>query len=214
MSRTIQIESQAEMGLDAFLDIITNVIGVLVLIACVIAIQVREFEPEKKAPLTQPAGDGQHLRLFTCWKGTVSELNHSLIKAETEQEGNRILDQRHTWRQFAEFVNSKDDWSSEYTVQIRLFDSGVISYQYEQKEVARPVDWEDSFRKSLSTLQDNEYVLFRVFPDSFSEFRKARCIAKKLGYNVAWLPTNWERIHFNVVDPNPSNEKHIPEIDQ
>ena len=65
-TRTIALEQSA--NLDSFLDIITNVIGVLILIACAIVMQVQNFKPPKKAPIMESCPAGKDLAFFDCSK--------------------------------------------------------------------------------------------------------------------------------------------------
>jgi len=210
-------QKDAGQGLDAFLDIITNVIGVLILIASLIAMQIRDFQPDQKAPLTKRASRDQVLRLFVCSKGVVAELSHAAIKHSAEKAANDHLGSRQTWQEFAEFVNARDDWSDTFSVQVETYQSGVVEFCYEKRKPSQEESsgWEESFRGALSSLNENEYVFFRVFPDSFPAFRKARQIAKEAGYQIGWKPFGGEELCFVVRNPNPnSNTFRIPiEVD-
>jgi hypothetical protein len=184
---------EAPFSLDSFLDIVTNVVGVLVLVAMVTVLSAGNISvPSGATAMRAPRPSAERL-LFEC-------AGEQVYFVDEEGNGQRVLEEvtRVTQRQLtpAALVSLLDDTDvgdGNYRVQAEST-TGGIAWIYGLRPSARGEHAADldgvqsAFRKRLATLERGGFAYFVVHDDSFEIFQKARDIARAHGVSVGWHP--------------------------
>ncbi|MEZ6093383.1 MAG: hypothetical protein R3C03_03975 [Pirellulaceae bacterium] len=204
MSRYLESSLESDESLDSFLDIITNVIGVLVLIACSIALQLRNYEPPKAAPSLEKKPDGFTNAYFDCSKGQCAAIEYpkdtyQRIIAEAYDHNNGSI----SWDFLVEFCNDRSDsWHPTHAMTMTRSERQVVQLQVEMKVRSSQTGTID-LQKLIKAAGDpsDTTIYFFVHADSFDEFRNAREIARSLGFRVGWRPVATNYIPYIMEDP-------------
>lgn len=180
-------------SLDAFLDIVTNVVGVLVLVAIVTVLSAGNISvPSGATAMAMPRPSATRL-LFECAGGQV-------FFVDEEGNGQRVLDEVKATGEHAisadalvALLDQQDVGDATHRVRADRIERGV-AWVYALRPGARgegmtDLDREDSvFRKQLAGLERGGFAYFVVHDDSFDVFGKARDIARARGVSVGWHP--------------------------
>lgn len=195
-------------SLDAFLDIVTNVVGVLVLVAIVTVLSAGNISvPSGATAMTAPRPSATRL-LFECSGDEVFFLDE-------EGNGQRVLDEVRRAGEQAEggepakayrrgapgitkeklvaLLDENDVGDATHRVRADAFARG-LAWEYALREGVhgdRAADLEkaeSAFRRHLAKIDRGGFAYFIVHDDSFEAFRKAREIARARGISVGWHP--------------------------
>jgi hypothetical protein len=184
---------EVALPLDSFLDIITNVVGVLVLVAVVTMLSSGNISvPSGATAMVAPKASASRL-LFECAGDEVMLL---------DEEGNarRVLDEVQrsgveniTRDALVALLDDQDVGDATHRVRADRLERG-IAWVYSLRPGARgervhELDRDGStYRRQLAALERGGFAYFIVHDDSFEAFRKARDIARARGISVGWHP--------------------------
>lgn len=192
------------LDLDSFLDIVTNAIGFLVLVALLTAISSQNMSVLLSTPVLRAPPSGTERVLFEC-------RGNRILRIDEDAINNNI---REVFRRRPSTTGSKPDISQIPTL-LQQADAGDAFYRaraemeregaaakepelvliYEpraavQGEAIESVRQSSSpyraFIRSLGARQ--YYAYFIVRQDSFEVFREARAVARDHGLAVGWVP--------------------------
>ncbi|MEZ4294025.1 MAG: hypothetical protein R3B70_03540 [Polyangiaceae bacterium] len=195
MSRRNRAESPT-LSLDSFLDIVTNVVGVLILIAVVTVLGAGEISVSAgPSSLSAPRPTAERV-LFECIGEEVyfvdEKENVRLVQeaARAALKGNRL-----TPGALEQFLRDTDVGDATHRVQVSFAtDDSTPVWSFRLRPGARG-DTLDSlesptsaFRRKLAELPPGTFVYFVVHDDSFAVFQKARDLARERGAGMGWHP--------------------------
>lgn len=197
-------EFEQSQDLDAFLDILTNVIGILILIAVCIAIFTSSMQTVVGTPLLRSPAEGKKELTFVCEQGKIFYLPHqelaqpiidNLIEANPNVSAETIANEvnAHKPKQLAVSFEATVWNDSIYQVYYHVDD-------HEKGESASQILETDSeFQKLLKTFDPSDkYVFIFVKPDSFGIVSTARKVAENLGFENGWSPLSEdENVYFS-----------------
>lgn len=180
-------------SLDSFLDIVTNVVGVLVLVAMVTVLSAGNISvPSGATAMTTPKPTAERV-LFEC-------AGDEIYVVDEEGNGRRVLD---------EVARTGERKISADSLVALLDDNDVgdATHRVRADVVARGVAWvyalrpgargeragdldrpESAYRKQLGAIERGGFAYFVVHDDGFEVFKKAREIARARGVAVGWHP--------------------------
>jgi hypothetical protein len=187
-------DEEAPFSLDSFLDIVTNVVGVLVLVAMVTVLSAGNISvPSGATAMRAPRPSAERL-LFEC-------AGEEVYFVDEEANGQRVLDevkwvtQRPISRDaLVTLLDTTDVGDATHRVRVEGDGSRGIAWVYTLRPSARgeraaDLDRAESrFRKRLDALEHGGFAYFVVHDDSFEIFQKARDIARAHGVSVGWHP--------------------------
>jgi hypothetical protein len=177
-------------SLDSFLDIVTNVVGVLVLVAIVTVLSAGNISvPSGATAMTAPKPSAERL-LFEC-------AGDQVFFVDEEGNGRRVLEEvgerKMSRDALVSLLDDTDVGDATHRVRAELPGRGV-AWVYTLREGAqgeRAADLDrvaSAFRKRLAGLDRGGFAYFVVHDDSFEVFKKARDIARERGVSVGWHP--------------------------
>ncbi len=180
-------------SLDSFLDIVTNVVGVLVLVAMVTVLSAGNISvPSGATAMTAPKPSSARL-LFEC-------SGDEIVFVDEEANGRRVLDEVRRAGEEAisrddlvALLDAKDVGDATHRVRVDTFTRG-LAWVYALRPGAhgeRAADLDragSAFRKQIGRLERGGFAYFVVHDDSFEIFRKAREIARARGIAIGWHP--------------------------
>jgi hypothetical protein len=180
-------------SLDSFLDIVTNVVGVLVLVAMVTVLSAGNISvPSGATAMTAPRPTASRL-LFEC-------AGDEIFFVDEEGNGARVVDQvkRTSERPVSRdalvaLLDDEDVGDATHRVRADRLEHG-IAWVYALRPEARGDHAADldrtgsEFHRKLAELEAGGFAYFVVHDDGFEVFRKARDIARARGISVGWHP--------------------------
>ena len=187
--------------MDSFLDIMTNVVGIMILVAIVVTMNTRDISFALGIPVLTEPGDLEPA-FFECTSGHVLyqdwELYRKAMKAIREEY--ERLKGRLTPEDFEHLLKRANIRDGNHVIE---FGPGIYYKRTHDRAGDRASELmraESDFRRALRGLIPTEhYLVFNVHADSFGVFRTARRIARAEGFAVAWNPRqNEERIQFQI----------------
>lgn len=196
------------LSFDSFLDIVTNVVGVMVLIAIVTVVNAAGMTVSLGMPMARPAPETSDRISLECRGNRVvrideDELNRLFEEAVLEHTGK-------TWEdldfdeadQVPKLFDNRDIGNSFYRIKFELteFSTGFSrvkrpAWIFEPRQAVQG-ESVGEFREETSAYQQlltsldatKHYLFFTVHPDSFEAFRAARRIARRRGLKTGWFP--------------------------
>jgi hypothetical protein len=184
----------ATLSLDSFLDIVTNVVGVLILVALVTVLGAGDVSVASGVAARPAPEAGASRVLFECTEEGVFFVD--------EQGTAEIVAglARHTWGdepptadKLVTLLEGRDVGSDLYRVRAEQTADGLV-WTYRRRagasgESASALQSADSaFQKKLGELAGGGFAYFVVRGDGFESFRRAREIAHARGIATGWLP--------------------------
>jgi hypothetical protein len=207
MSRRRHASSVA-LSLDSFLDIVTNVAGVLILVAVVTVLSAGDVSMSLGTPILHAANEGAARILFECRAGRISRLPEREFTREIERLSKELGEQGLTQDAVEKMLDSGTLRDAAYRVRLRVTNGApmfLFEPRYaEQGETVGEIKLGSSeYRRYLSLLNPKlDYLYFIVREDGFDVFREARKVAAKLGLQVGWYPKqSREPLLFGGVGP-------------
>jgi hypothetical protein len=191
--RRRQLSGGQADSLECFIDVVCNLIGVLLLMAIISALAVRENVYDVFTPVEQPAGKSTHYLFAATPEGICPFEKNEAFKKLKNNSGNLTAETR--------FFR--------YTRHSR----GVICRpknrppEIMEKNISSVVDELHALRKNHDD-NDDYFVYFNVSPDekAFRMFRLARKELWDHGVRVGWAPLDPEKgLAFGRggITPNP-----------
>ena len=183
----------APFSLDSFLDIVTNVVGVLVLVAMVTVLSAGNISvPSGATAMTAPRPSAARL-IFEC-------AGDEVFFVDEEGNGRRVVDEvkradkrRLSRDDLIAILEEKDVGDATFRVRADRLERGV-AWVYDLRpgahgERAEDLDRPESeFQRLLAGLERGGFAYFVVHDDGFEAFHKARDIARARGVSVGWHP--------------------------
>jgi hypothetical protein len=200
-------DEEAPFSLDSFLDIVTNVVGVLVLVAMVTVLSAGNISvPSGATAMRAPRPSAERL-LFEC-------AGEQVFFVDEEENGQRVIEEVKWLTQrsaapgapsnprsglisrdaLVTFLDTTDVGDATHRVRAEGDGSRGIAWVYTLRASARGERAADldrpgsAFRKRLDGLGHRSFAYFVVHDDSFEIFQKARDIARAYGVSVGWHP--------------------------
>lgn len=190
-------EDEPILSLDSFLDIVTNVVGVLILVAVVTVLGAGQIGvPAGTGALRSPHPSATRM-LFECDGEQVYFIDEAGITKRVSEEvrngHSRFPEESLTSDSVVSFLKSHDAGDATYRVSAEVISEGLTwAFQRRQGisgERAEAAELPSSaFQRKLNELPPGGFVYFVVREDSFELFRKVQEIAKKRGFSVGWHP--------------------------
>ncbi len=210
-------EREAKQNLDPFLDIITNVIGLLVIFAALVGLSVGGLETALAFPVLRDTPEETQFVNICCFESRVAPLNHTEIyEQQMERDSARKFGNSSTWGEWAAFCEQRDYHDDYMEVDgIELSDTTVqIRYQIRPDGLAetfQEICKDDSrFEKLLETKDpERDVIYFYVDKERFSAFRRARQHARAKGFRTGWEPFAISKIYMTVFGESVSRKRRI-----
>lgn len=186
--------SDVGIELDSFLDVITNCIGVLVVITVLAMINTKYMTFIVRTPFVRKT---EKLPiLLECRKGNVIPINKIDIQQRLEVYLDEIRKNSYDYDRIAHSANLelKDVGDKYYRVDLaKLFRSNILvlvaksEVQGESKNMLKNED--STFQQILRGIDpQKEFAFFLVRPDSFEAFRVARKLLWAKNIEIGWEP--------------------------
>jgi hypothetical protein len=181
---------------DSFLDVVSNVVGVLVLVAIAVIINSGEIQIALGAPvLREPPAKAERV-VFECSRGQVFRLDTGALfelwqeyaGRESERTG-RKLDPG----ELTSLFEHEDVGNERYRIRIPPGSNGVQQYELRADAVGENAlelaDSDSDYQRELQAMNgEDHWIWFIVRNDSFETFRAARQLARARGLAVGWGP--------------------------
>jgi hypothetical protein len=203
------------LNLDSFLDILTNIVGLLMFISLFITLFTIEAGKLVRTPLASKSDktpiffEIRNNRVIYIDDAKVERelgyLMQSLPKCPLPDAVN--LDDSYMYKIYLNelknyeschqnAINRLKNFQVETNFyRVRLYDLDSLVYEPLNQEVGDSIDQLSAESSQFETIlqeinPQNHYLAFIVRPDSFSAFRIARAQAWKAGFEVGWEPHN------------------------
>lgn len=179
------------LGQDSFLDVMTNALGVMVLVAVATVLQAGDMEIYLGTPVVHDPPYGAKRVLYECQNQHVVRLDEDAIDRVLDGEFQLGFPGRKPALGEANKYLEDNDVGTEHH-RIRVVRRGKEIRQREGPQgdsIVEVMKKDSAFRKSLEGLNpERRFVFFVVHSDSFDVFQIARRIARKRGLEVGWEP--------------------------
>lgn len=186
-------EDESALSLDSFLDIVTNVVGVLILVAVVTVLSAGDIGvPSGATALAAPRPTASRV-LFECTKGQIffvdEEGNGERIRLLAQETSKGATISR---ANLLDLLREKDVGNTTHRV-IAEDVAGAVAWTYQLREGAKGESAKElerrgsAFQRKLAE-SGTGFVYFVVHDDSFEVFRRARDVARARGAAVGWHP--------------------------
>jgi hypothetical protein len=180
--------------LDSFLDIVTNVAGVLILVAVVTVLSAGDISMSLGTPILHPAPAGAEPILFECKNQRISrlperELNRQFDRLKRERGADKV-----TVDDVEQLLSAGILRDAAYRVRLRIVGGTPLilfepRYPVQGETTAELQAPNSAYRSYLKGLDPEvQYLYFLVREDSFDVFREARKVAAGAGLQVGWHP--------------------------
>ena len=203
-------EDDSAPSLDSFLDILTNLIGVMVLIAVLSVITSQHIEVWLGTPILREAPEHSDRVLFECREGRVVFLDEKKMRIDAERMLRDHLSQENAIPTSVEELNRilQTDDAGDDCYRVRVEWDSAASTEGGDQEVLDALAWiyeprsvrrgeteselrrgKSEYRKQIDSLDPQaEFAFFIVRPDGFEVFRLARKLARDRGVATGWYP--------------------------
>ena len=187
--------------MDSFLDIVTNTLGLLVLISALTIITTRDIKINLGTPIIAPAPEGKTRVLFECRGNRIIPVEEDYCEEEVKEilESDASVSRK---KQMVEELNDRWITNGYHRFAFRALDlSGFRRNLVYPALTLHPLGGKTGdnisalrtptaeYNRRLSELDPDEHWLcFIAREDSFEALRVARKIAKKQGFQVGWDP--------------------------
>lgn len=201
--------SMDQSNLDPFLDIVSNVFGVLIVVAVLIGVSVTAATTTVRAPQIYEAPKSLEWKTLYCLDGRVAPSEPETFTTKLEefaklQFGNRwqwtyecLVQVWQHWKKNSETFCDENfgivnfDWD-ENSRTASFYLSLLENNSADNLQSLR--SGKSKFEAWLKELEPNEHgLLMVVSPASFQEFQQARDIAKAAGFHVSVLIRDSEK---------------------
>jgi len=183
-------------SLDSFLDIVTNVVGGLILIAVVTVLGAGDIKVNLGTPVLHAAPKEAERVVLECRGGRVAKLPVKAAMDRIEQALAVTRGEQIDVRDFDYLLGSRDFGDALFRVKVRLNpEAGTVFMAYEPRAEEQGEDVAtlrrdgSEYRQLLKRLDPRaHYLFFIVREDGFDVFREARALARARGFAVGWHP--------------------------
>jgi hypothetical protein len=182
------------LSLDAFLDIATNVVGILILVAVVTVLGAGNISVSSGASALNPPKPRSSRVLFEL-KGNEIYLVDEKGNGERVQDAVRrsLGEDAITGDRVASLLVERDVGDRTYRVQAEPQPEGIawvytVRADAHGESMTEIGDESSKFRRTLENLDPGSFVYFVVHDDSFDMFKKVRELASEKGVAIGWHP--------------------------
>lgn len=182
------------LSLDAFLDIATNVVGILILVAVVTVLGAGNISVSSGASALNSPKPRANRVLFEIKGNTIYFVDEKGNGERILDEVRRSLsDEEPPGDRVASLLVEKDVGDRTYRVQAEMKPEGMV-WVYTLRDDARGesmvdiVSEESKVRRMLATMGSESFAYFVVHDDSFDMFKKVRELASQEGVGIGWHP--------------------------
>lgn len=188
-------EDDGALSLDSFLDIVTNVVGALILIAVVTVIGAGDISVSTGASALVPTVPTAERLVFHCADNQIFFVDE---KANAERIRTSLAERFDDATPLPDWIIAHlletDVGDPSYRVQAETTDVGGVTWVYHRRAGVRG-DTEaqfdvgtSDFEAKLDEIVGDTYVYFVVHADSFEIFRRARDLLRERGVPMGWHP--------------------------
>jgi len=179
------------LGQDSFLDVMTNALGVMVLVAVATVLQAGGAKVYLGTPVVHDPPHGAKRVLYECRDQHVVRVDEDMLDRILENE--LLLgfpDGRSSLGESNRYLEENDVGTEHHRIRLVRGGKEVRQRDGPQGEsIAEVMKPGSSFRKSVQSLDPRRrFAFFVVHSDSFDAFQVARRIARKRGLEVGWEP--------------------------
>lgn len=211
-----------DLDLDSFLDILTNVIGVMILVATVIALQLQQTTTlDLGRPLLHDPPEGSLAVWVECRQGRIF---NPALEENRDVAWERIharFSQGTSWHQALNHLNSLKLGDENYSMVFEDPESGHPRIRAEFKPettggyYADAENKENDFRQWLTTSYDpkKHWLMVQLRRDGFESFAKCRAIAIELGFEVGWYLADDDASSIIYLDTAPQSFDSSHQVD-
>jgi hypothetical protein len=193
MSRRVYQRGVA-LSLDSFLDIVTNSVGVLILVAVVTVLTAGDISLSLGTPILHPAPTGAERIVFECRRQRVARLPEKEVNQQFERLMKGGGKEKVDVSDVEYLLGSGSLRDAAFRVKIHV-EQGTPFLIYEPRndvqgetleEIKNPTS---EYQRRIKGADPKTYYLFFIVrDDSFEVFREARRIAATGGLAVGWYP--------------------------
>jgi hypothetical protein len=187
----------AALSFDSLLDILSNVVGLMILVAVVTVLNSQDITISLGMPILQDPPAGAERVLFECHDNRVVFVDEQAIDTSISR-CIRAYKKKHgrgpASRELPKLFERENLGSSNYRVEAEV-DSGATVFVYQLREpdlgetVAELHRPESEYARILGSLDPRKhFVFFIVRDDSFEAFRAARRMARARELATGWHP--------------------------
>lgn len=208
---------QAVTNLDSFLDVMTNLVGVLMFISLFVSLVAVEAGTVVRTPLVSSSNKSP--RFFEIREGKVTYIDYEAIENEMakffdslpkcdqpEKPDNFNYGYSDYYLQqldlFQKCLNNKSQLIKAFKARTNYYQVSFVDLDATLYEPLENVEGESlvelqrsysDFNQKLTELNpETDYLAFVVRPDSFDAFRRVREIARRAGFDVGWEPSSFD----------------------
>ncbi len=185
---------------DSFLDVVSNVVGVLVLVAIAVILNAKDIKIDLGAPVVRPPPKATTRVIFECSRERIFRLDDAALHTISHDFASRyVTEQARTITPMErQRLFDRSDVGNEL-YRVRIPDVRGSSLQLELRETAvgedslQILEPTSAYRTELAQLSPaTHWIFFIVRNDSFEMFRGARQLAIERGFSVGWDPKQRE----------------------
>ncbi len=192
------------LDLDSFLDIVTNAIGFLMLVALLAAISSQNMSVLLATPVLRPPPPGTTRVLFECRGNRILRIDQDTIHRnirEAVRRHPRAPGAKPGITEIPAVFQQADIGDAFYRVRAEMEREGTAAKEAElvliyERRSAEHGEVIESLRQPSSTYRalirsldaNKHFAYFIVRQDSFEVFREARTIAREHGLAIGWAP--------------------------
>lgn len=201
------------LQLDSFLDIITNTIGILVVICCMAAINVNDITYIVRTPFVHKT---EKIPIFfECRNNRCLPIDKESLHNEIDKRIKKLYkgDARLTGSKILSLMEDEEIGDNYYRVDLpKLFLENIfvlIPKEEDIGETAKEIRKTDSvFAQIINNIDAEKYFVFvLVRPDSFEVYRELRKQSWNLGLEIGWEPlTPGKFVSFGTKGRKPKVE--------
>ena len=196
--RAFLSDLQSYLNLDSLVDIVSNNVGILVILAVFMAVFSLMDKREQVSPEEQP--DKQIEKLKIPWSHA-SQKNSLLILLRDDRL--LYLDRALVYQRLKKYLSGKDPLPTEFSLDqysIKLTVGGRHTHCIEFLPSPAAGEWWHKFSRHGGLMQtlmkkyppEQNYFFFWVDPDSFDLFREIRKTLWEQRFEVGWKPVREE----------------------
>ena len=182
-------------SLDSFLDIVTNSLGLLILVALLSAFSAQGVKVSLGTPIMTDADASMEVVQFQVVNGRIIPVDMDYWDPQIDQFFTPTSDQQSLAMRF----NAEGLSNGFHTVEFKPGEPGLFGIggsfaltpiaDDTGDEVAALDDPSSEFVTRIGELDpDQQWVYFLVSSESFEEFREFREYVKQQGFEVGWMP--------------------------
>lgn len=186
------------IGLDSFMDIVTNVIGALFFVIIYAALSTNLAKGKETLPIAKTP-DTERI-IFECRANTafypefekmLNRASKRLDKLYEEGGADKIIEEVNNVNIENDFYKHEYDLFSIGNILIDIGNKFIPKSDSKGEDVLQIEEENSKFQRELAKLDPKKHhIIFFVRTDSYHVFHIARRIAIKKGFGVGWEPIN------------------------